>query len=203
MRYGPEQSEKTKQRVVKIAAAQMRKRGPDQVAVADVMHRAGLTHGGFYAHFGSKDDLIAAAVGRMFQDAREMLRGATEGKDKAEGLRSYINAYVSKSHRDQPERGCAIAALSSDIHRQGRKARVAYDEGIAVLVDKITGLLSEKEGVDRRALAVSMMAEMTGAVAAARAVSDVALSDEILASARHSLRARAGLPPSQHERQRP
>ena len=66
--------------------------------------------GGFYAHFGSKDDLIAAAVGRMFQEAREMFRGATEGKDRAEGLRSYINAYVSKSHRDQPERGCAGTA---------------------------------------------------------------------------------------------
>ncbi len=201
MRYGPEQAEKTKERVVKIAAAQMRKRGPEQVGVADVMNRAGLTHGGFYAHFASKDDLIAAAVHRMFEEAQDMFRGATEDKERHEALRSYINAYVSKSHRDRPERGCAIAALSSDIHRQGRKARAAYDKGIASLLGKITALLPEQEGVDRRALAVSMMAEMTGAVAAARAVSDTALSDEILASARRSLRARAGLPPSQPERQ--
>jgi TetR/AcrR family transcriptional repressor of nem operon len=200
MRYGPEQAEKTKERVVKIAAAQMRKRGPDKVAVADVMNRAGLTHGGFYAHFESKDDLIAAAVRQMFAEAREMLRGATEGKDNPEALRSYINAYVSASHRDRPERGCAIAALSSDIHRQGHKARAAYDEGVAGLVAKIAGLLPE--GVNRRQLAVSMIAEMTGAVAAARAVSDPTLSDEILASARRSLRARAGVPPSQHERPR-
>jgi TetR/AcrR family transcriptional repressor of nem operon len=199
MRYGPEQAEKTKARVVKIAAQQMRKRGPDGVGVADVMSRAGLTHGGFYAHFESKDDLIAAAVREMFVQARELFRTSTEGKDAVEGLRTYINSYVSRSHRDHPERGCAVAALSSDIHRQGRKARAAYDEGVAGLVAKVAGLLPERAGVDKRQLAVSMIAEMTGAVAAARAVSDPALSDEILAAARRSLRTRAGIPPSQHE----
>jgi len=199
MRYGPEQAEKTKARVVKIAAQQMRKRGPDGVGVADVMSRAGLTHGGFYAHFASKDDLIAAAVRQMFTEARELFRNSTEGRDAIEGLRTYINSYVSRSHRDRPESGCAIAALSSDIHRQGRKARAAYDEGVAGLVAKIAALLPEREGANTRQLAVSMIAEMTGAVAAARSVSDPTLSDEILASARRSLRARAGIPPSQHE----
>lgn len=199
MRYGPEQSEKTKSRIVDIAAAQMRKRGPDNVGVADIMGRAGLTHGGFYAHFKSKDDLVAAAIGRMFEEARERFRGWTEGKDRPDALRSYINAYVSAAHRDSPATGCAIAALSSDIHRQGKKARAAYDAGISGLVKSLTGLLPDAEETQKRALAVSMLAEMTGAVAAARAVSDQSLSDEILASARRSLRARAGLPPSQHE----
>src|SRR5262245_32870558 len=95
MRYGPEHSEKTRQRVVKIAAAQMRKHGPDKVGVAEVMGRAGLTHGGFYAHFQSKDDLIAAAVTRMFEESRERFREWTEGKSRPEALRAYINAYVS------------------------------------------------------------------------------------------------------------
>jgi TetR/AcrR family transcriptional repressor of nem operon len=202
MRYGPEQAEKTKARVVKVAAAQMRKRGPDGVGVADIMKRAGLTHGGFYAHFASKDDLIAAAVRQMFTEARELFRNSTEGRDAIDGLRTYINAYVSRTHRDRPEGGCAIAALSSDIHRQGRKARAAYDEGVAGLVAKIAALLPERAGVNTRQLAVSMIAEMTGAVAAARSVFDPTLSDEILASARRSLRARAGIPPSQHERAR-
>lgn len=202
MRYGPEQAEKTREKVVKIAAAQMRKRGPDGVGVADVMKRAGLTHGGFYAHFESKDDLVAAAVRQMFAEAREMFRGATEGKEPPEALRSYINAYVSKTHRDGPERGCAIAALSSDIHRQERKARTAYDEGVARLAERIGGLLPQRDGVDNRALALSMLSEMTGAVAAARAVSDPTLSDEILASARRNLRARAGVPPSPSEKRR-
>ena len=102
MRYGPEQSEKTKNRVVKIAAAQMRKHGPDKVGVAAVMSRAGLTHGGFYAHFKSKDDLIAAAIDRMFEEARERFGAAIDGMTKPEALRTYINLYVSRSHRDHP-----------------------------------------------------------------------------------------------------
>jgi TetR/AcrR family transcriptional regulator, transcriptional repressor for nem operon len=194
MRYGPDHSEKTKSRVVKIAAAQMRKRGPDNVGVADVMSRAGLTHGGFYAHFNSKDDLIAAAIGRMFEESRARFREWTQGKDQPGALRSYINAYVSKAHRDKPENGCAIAALSSDIGRQGTKARAAYDAGVLGLAGAIATLLPIEDDVKRRALALSMLSEMTGAVAAARAVSDPALSEEILSSARRSLRARAGLP---------
>ena len=193
MRYDEGHSEKTKNRVVKIAAAQMRKHGPDKVGVADVMGRAGLTHGGFYAHFDSKDDLIAAAVDRMFEESRARFREWTDGKDRPEALRSYINAYVSRTHRDKPESGCAIAALSSDIRRQGSKARSAYDKGVNSLLNSIASLLGEEDGVKRRTLAQSMLAEMTGAVAAARAVADETLSDEILASARRSLRARAGL----------
>src|SRR5262245_32805767 len=99
MRYGPEQSEKTKQRVVKIAAAEMRKAGPDKVGVAGVMSKAGLTHGGFYAHFESKDDLIAAAVEQMFAESREFMREWTDGKSRVDALRAYINAYVSTVHR--------------------------------------------------------------------------------------------------------
>lgn len=193
MRYSDDHSEKTKNRVVKIAAAQMRKRGPDNVGVADVMSRAGLTHGGFYAHFNSKDDLIATAVDRMFEESRARFREWTEGKSQPDALRAYINAYVSKAHRDKPETGCAIAALSSDIGRQGSKARAAYDAGIVGLARAIETLLPVEEPLKRRALALSMLAEMTGAVAAARAVSDPALSEEILASARRSLRTRAGL----------
>lgn len=193
MRYSDDHSEKTKNRVVKIAAAQMRKRGPDNVGVADVMSRAGLTHGGFYAHFNSKDDLIATAVDCMFEESRARFREWTEGKSQPDALRAYINAYVSKAHRDKPETGCAIAALSSDIGRQGSKARAAYDAGIVGLARAIETLLPVVEPLKRRALALSMLAEMTGAVAAARAVSDPALSEEILASARRSLRTRAGL----------
>lgn len=193
MRYGPDHSEKTKNRVVKIAAAQMRKRGPDNVGVADVMSRAGLTHGGFYSHFGSKDDLIAAAIDRMFEESRARFREWTQGKDRPEALRAYINAYVSRAHRDKPENGCAIAALSNDIGRQGSKARAAYDAGVIGLAGAIGTLLPIEDDAKRRALALSMLAEMTGAVAAARAVGDASLSEEILSSARRSLRARAGL----------
>lgn len=193
MRYAADQSEKTKDRVVSIAAAEMRKRGPNDVGVAEVMRLAGLTHGGFYAHFAAKDDLIAAAIARMFEDSRTRFREWTEGKGKEDALRSYINAYVSTTHRDNPEGGCAVAALASEIHRQGGKARTAYDEGFSRLLKALEGLLPERDLEKRRAQAVSMLAEMTGAVAASRAISDKKLSDEILATARRDLRARVGL----------
>lgn len=199
MRYSPEQSEKTRQKVVNIAAAQMRKHGPDKVGVAAVMSRAGLTHGGFYAHFPSKDDLIAAAIDRMFEEASGYFRTWTEGRSRPDALRSYINSYVSKAHRDQPATGCPIAALTSDIHRQGRKARTAFDAGLARLLDAIASLLPGADESAKRALAVSMLSEMTGAVAAARAVSNSQLSDQILSGARRALRARAGLPALPHE----
>lgn len=195
MRYAADQSEKTKDRVVKIAAAEMRKRGPNDVGVAEVMRLAGLTHGGFYAHFAAKDDLIAAAIARMFEDSRARFREWTAGKEREDALRSYINAYVSTTHRDNPEGGCAVAALASEIHRQGDKARAAYDAGFTGLLRSLEGLLPERDAETRRAEAVSMLAQMTGAVAASRAVSDKKLSDEILASTRRALRARAGLTP--------
>jgi TetR/AcrR family transcriptional repressor of nem operon len=195
MRYAADQSEKTKDRVVKIAAAEMRKRGPNDVGVAEVMRLAGLTHGGFYAHFAAKDDLIEAAIARMFEDSRERFREWTDGKERADALRSYINAYVSTTHRDHPEGGCAVAALASEIHRQGDKARAAYDAGFSRLLKAVERLLPEGDAEKRRADAVSMLAQMTGAVAASRAVSDKKLSDEILATARRDLRARAGVTP--------
>src|SRR5262249_48318442 len=136
----------------------------------------------------------AAAINRMFEESRARFREWTGGKEQQEALRSYINAYVSRTHRDRPENGCAIAALSSDIHRQGAKARTAYDAGVNGLTNAIAGLLPEEDTASRRARAVSMLAEMTGAVSAARAVSDETLSNEILTTVRRSLRARAGLP---------
>jgi TetR/AcrR family transcriptional repressor of nem operon len=198
-RSGPRRKEATHERIVEAAARAIRRSGYGGTGVVDIMKDAGLTHGGFYAHFKSKDDLVAAAIGQMFEEARERFREWTGGKERPDALRTYINAYVSAAHRDRPETGCAIAALSSDIYRQGKKARAAYDAGVAGLVGSISNLLDEGEEAKTRALAVSMLAEMTGAVAAARAVSDRKLSDEILAGARRALRTRAGVPPSQHE----
>lgn len=196
MRYSADHAEKTRAKVVRIAAEKMRAQGPDRVSVAEVMRKAGLTHGGFYAHFPSKDDLIAAAITEMFTDGRALIARVMEGREPEHALRAYINAYVSAQHRDKPESGCPIAALASDIHRQEKKARTAYDKGVAGLIGRIADLLPPNVTQDRKKLAASMMAEMTGAVAAARAVSDPELSESILAAARASLKARSGLPPN-------
>jgi len=100
MRYDAEHKQKTREKVLKAAAKAIRADGPHRVGVADVMSKAGLTHGGFYAHFTSKDDLIAAAIEQMFDESRIRMARETEDKPPREALRSYIDFYLSSGHRD-------------------------------------------------------------------------------------------------------
>jgi len=191
MRYAPDHSAKTRQRVITQAAAAIRKNGPDGVSVATIMRKAGLTHGGFYAHFETKDDLVAAALGHMFDGSARRSRTWTKDHEGADAFAAFVNAYVSREHRDRPEGGCAIAALASQIPRENPKIRNAFDSGVEGLVEIVESLLPHNAGRDTRGVAVSMMAEMTGAIAAARAVRDRALSDAILDATRKSLIERA------------
>src|SRR5450631_4603946 len=96
------------------------------------MAGAGLTHGGFYAHFPSKDDLVAAAIDEMFEEARSRFAAATAGRD-AQGLARYIDAYLSRRHRDGRGSGCPLPALSAEAARLGKGARARYGEGVARL----------------------------------------------------------------------
>src|SRR5215471_13000118 len=126
MRYDTEHKQRTYERVVKAAAKTIRTKGPDRVAVAEVMSEVGLTHGGFYAHFASKDDLVAAAIGQMFEESRARLLLETENRGPREALSSYVDFYLSAGHRDARASGCPIAALVSDLPRMGAKAREQF-----------------------------------------------------------------------------
>src|SRR6202161_3125927 len=119
MRYDAEHKQKTRERVLREAAKAIRAEGPHQIAVAGIMARAGLTHGGFYAHFASKDDLIVAAIESMFDDAVANFERRTAGKSPADALRTYIDFYLSPGHRNARETGCPLASLSADIPRLG------------------------------------------------------------------------------------
>src|SRR5215468_4294771 len=123
MRYDTEHKQRTYERVVKAAARTIRAKGPDRVAVAEVMAEVGLTHGGFYAHFASKDDLVAAAIGQMFEESRARLLLETENRTPRDGLASYIDFYLSAKHRDARSSSCPVAALVSDLPRMSDKAR--------------------------------------------------------------------------------
>ena len=199
MRYGEDHKAETRARVVKAAANAMRRLGPDRVSVAEVMGEAGLTHGGFYAHFPSKDALVGAAVEAAFGQSRRRLTRMAQGLDDAGLLSGLVDFYVSSEHRAVPERGCPIALLSSDIPRQGAPARAAFDTGVEGLIGLIASRLQVGEPDTRRGLAGSLLAEMAGAVALARAVSDPELSDRLLAESRSRIKARMGLPPSSPE----
>lgn len=199
MRYGEDHKAETRARVVKAAASAMRRLGPDRVSVAEIMGEAGLTHGGFYAHFTSKDALVGAAVQAAFDQSRRRLTRMARAGDSQALLSGFVDFYVSAEHRDHPERGCPIALLSSDIPRQGPPARAAFDSGVDSLIEMIASRLQVGAADERQGLAGSLLAEMAGAVALSRAVSDRALSDRLLAESRARIKARMGLAPSSPE----
>jgi len=190
MRYDTEHKQKTRTKVLQAAAKAIRTDGPHRVAVAGVMADAGLTHGGFYAHFASKDELVAAAIEHMFDEARAHVQRETEGRGPSEGLAAYIDFYLSKKHRDARGAGCPIAALASDLPRLDDAAREQFAAG----VQRLTGRLSEKLAVLGHANADteahSMVAELVGALSLARIEPNAKRSNAILIASRQLLKQR-------------
>jgi TetR/AcrR family transcriptional repressor of nem operon len=193
MRYDADHKQRTHDKVLKAAARTIRAKGPDRVAVADVMADVGLTHGGFYAHFASKDDLIAAAIGQMFTESRERLTRETDGRPPAQALSNYIDFYLSPSHRDARRSGCPVAALASDLPRLSAKARAQFAAGRRRLALALGGLLERCGHRDAAAEASSMFAELLGALSLARMEADAESSDAILDDSRKALKRRLGL----------
>ncbi|WP_185973615.1 TetR/AcrR family transcriptional regulator [Ferrovibrio terrae] len=179
--------EATRRAILTAAARIIRERGPDRIGVAEVMREAGLTHGGFYAHFTSRDALVAEAIRSMFEGGRQKFVARVGGRTGPEALKTWIDSYVSREHRDNPGGGCAMAALISDIARLEPVARAAFDDGIRGIAGRLSAHLPA--GTEEHAVS-SLMAEMAGAVALARAVSDPPLSDRILKTSRAALKAR-------------
>lgn len=197
MRYDADRKAETRSRVLAEAARAIREVGPDGISVAEVMSAVGLTHGGFYAHFASKDALVAAALDRMFDDMRARFARSTDGHGAAEGLARYIEFYLSPRHRDARGTGCPLPALSADLPRLGPEARARYGAGVAALTERLAGHIARlgqtPAGPLAAPLAASVVAELVGALALARAVADPAQSDAILAASRTTLKLRLGL----------
>jgi TetR/AcrR family transcriptional repressor of nem operon len=193
VRYSNEHKAETRQRVLKEAAREIRAKGPDGVAVAGVMARAGLTHGGFYAHFESKDAMIADAIGTMFDDARGRSDAIEQTDDPRVALRAYVDFYLSSAHRDRRERGCPLPTLSGDLARSGEQQRDRFGKGVEALTVRLAKALGGLGTADPHAEGSAMLAQMVGAVALSRAVADPAQSDAILADAHAGLVARYGL----------
>ncbi len=193
MRYDAEHKARTRERVLKAAVQAIRTEGPSRLGVAGVMQNAGLTHGGFYAHFDSRDDLVMAAIAEMFDHARDTFERRTEGLEPYEALRTYVRFYLSRAHRDGRDGGCPLPVLSSDLPRMAEPARARYAEGVARLTGLIQGRLEALGRPDATALASSALSEMIGALSLSRAVADRAQSDLILAHSRAAVLARLGV----------
>jgi TetR/AcrR family transcriptional regulator, transcriptional repressor for nem operon len=193
MRYEPDHKEQTRQRVLKVAARAIRAEGAHRVAVAKVMAKAGLTVGGFYAHFDSKDDLIAAAIEEMFAEAGSHLTQETDARSPAQALAVYIDFYLSPAHRDARATGCPMPSLAADLPRLTEKARQRFSAGVVGLRRRVADWLAVLGHADPEAEASSMIAELVGALSLARGEPDPAASDAILDRSKAALKRRFAL----------
>jgi TetR/AcrR family transcriptional repressor of nem operon len=193
VRYSNEHKAETRQRVLKEAAREIRAKGPDGVGVAGVMARAGLTHGGFYAHFPSKDALVAEAIGTMFEGARRRAAQLEASDDPRGALGAYVDFYLSPAHRDSREHGCPLPALSGDFARAEAPVRERFGVGVAGLMTRLEDLLGRIGWPDPASEATALLAQMVGAVALSRSVGEGAPSDAILDRTHAVIVARYGL----------
>ncbi|WP_028228591.1 TetR/AcrR family transcriptional regulator [Paraburkholderia ferrariae] len=160
--------------IEKAAAALIRERGFDQISVAEVAAAAGLTHGALYSHYRSKEALTQAATSRAFEDTLSEFAGLSPAE--------FVHRYLSAAHRDHPECGCPNAALVTEVWRQAAGTRETFRDGVQRYVQLIAQMLDTSDEAESKAMAVTMLAAMVGAVALSRAIRDIdtSCSDEIL-----------------------
>lgn len=178
--------EHNREKLLQAASEGFRKRGFDGVKVSDVMQGAGLSHGGFYTYFKSKDDLVAQACDQSLKKQADRLKAA-KGEAKTE-LKAYIERYLSTANRDTPEHACLFPSLAAEVARQPEAVRVVFSEGVDDYLEALGGLI-EGEG---RAEAITILSSLVGSMVLARAVSDPLLSNEILTTAKAALSAQYG-----------
>jgi TetR/AcrR family transcriptional regulator, transcriptional repressor for nem operon len=175
------------ERIVKIAAAKFREAGLDGIGVADLMKEAGLTHGGFYRHFESRDELVAEAVeSALAEGARRLGRVVEKSGDHA--FAAVVDAYLNKEHVDRRGSGCALVALANDVVRAGSRTRAAYTRQVESYLGLFAELL-QPLGPDARRRAITVLSALVGALALARAVGDEALTHEVLESVAAEIKA--------------
>jgi TetR/AcrR family transcriptional regulator, transcriptional repressor for nem operon len=196
MRITKQQAAENRHRVVAAAARLFRERGFDGVGVADLMGAAGLTHGGFYNHFGSKDELGAAACAHALTQSVAAIEAVADAKPgrKEASLADYRRRYLSRKSRDATGFRCPMVAFGADVSRQSAALQERYAEGLRRYLDGFVRALGAELGEGRpdqdvRAQAIAQFSTMVGAVLLARGVAaaDPALSDEILAAGLASL----------------
>jgi TetR/AcrR family transcriptional regulator, transcriptional repressor for nem operon len=183
-----EQAAKHRERILEVATKRFRERGFDGIGVADLMQQAGFTHGGFYGHFSSKEELMAQACTRAFAEKATLWQEERE-LDVDRPLASVAKYYLTAEHRDDPGSGCPMATLAIDVSRQAPPVRRAFTEGLRQLVEFLTAKLPGSSQAAKRRRALAAWATLVGALMLARAVDDPELSDEILHAVSASLSA--------------
>ena len=179
-------------RIVRVASARFREIGVDGIGVADLMKEAGLTHGGFYRHFASRDELVAEAIERALRDgsqgAFDSVANSKLGKQAL--LFALVDWYLGIGHRDGLATSCAVTSLAADVARSNERARSAYTRQVAAYLELFVKLIDGDKPKTRRTKAIAAWTAMVGAASMARAVNDDKLSREILRTAADEVKAR-------------
>lgn len=189
MPWSSDHKQATRARIVEAASPALRSRGIEGVGVAEVMKAAGLTHGGFYAHFGSKDELVAEAIATAAAQTRARLSDVAAKAPPGRKLPAVAEAYLGRQHSEHPEWGCPIAALGSELARGGGPAREAAGVAVRELLAWLEQQGADLPRAERRRQAAGALATMVGAITVARTMGGGAGGDEYLAQVRRFLRA--------------
>jgi TetR/AcrR family transcriptional repressor of nem operon len=185
MRGSREDKAASHERIVAIAATRIREAGTEQPGVAEIMKAAGLTHGGFYKHFASRDELIAEAVQRAMVDSGPRIAEVIAGADDL--LSAFVDAYLSEEHRDDPGSGCGVAALGTDVSRLGAAPQDAFRAQVERYREQLQPLFDGDDDQARRRATTTLCA-MVGALIVARGLGPTPESDELLRDVRETLR---------------
>lgn len=187
MRYSREHKQETHDRIVRKASVRLREKGAHGIGVADLMKEAGLTHGGFYAHFDSREALVIEAFGYAMDRSMEHWRKITDEVSPEKRLALIAEAYLSALHRDNPGHGCSIPALGAEIARESPKARKAFASKLEEMIERLADCIPNQPRKAARKQAISTLATMAGSMLLARIAGSGELSDEVLKAGRDSV----------------
>jgi len=187
MRYRPEHKGEIHRKIVKDASRRVRAEGITGAAVSSVMKDAGLTHGGFYKHFGSKDELLMESVGEAFREMADGLARAAEQSRPGTAWKAIVKAYLSMEHCDHVECGCPLAAIAPELARAGKAMKAPIFEELQGYRSRMLPFMPGRRTADKERAFFSIFSTMIGAIEIARMLPEAAMREKVLTSAREFL----------------
>jgi TetR/AcrR family transcriptional repressor of nem operon len=191
MRYSKEHKQETHARIVKKASVRLREKGAHGIGVADLMKEAGLTHGGFYAHFDSREALVIEAFGYAMDRSTERWRKIAETTPPDKRLATIVETYLNPVHRDDPGHGCAVPSLGAEIARESPKTRRAFAAKLEQMIDTMAVQIPDVPRKTARRRAIAALATMMGTLVLARVAGSGEFSEEVLGAGREAVLGRA------------
>ena len=202
MRYSREHKQETHARIVRKASVRLREKGAHGIGVADLMKEAGLTHGGFYAHFDSREALVIEACNYAMDRSTEHWRKLAEQTPPEKRFAAIVASYLTTTHRDDPGHGCAVPTLGPEIAREGAKARRAFAARLEEMIEMMADQVPELPRKAARRQAIAAISTMAGALVLSRIAGSGEFSEEILGAGREAALAQPERPVGKSRRGR-